>query len=65
VVLTFGQIQDLLGFPLPALALTDPAWWTNAAADAVALPYSEAWTLAHRRATPNLPAGNVVFQRVE
>ena len=65
VVLTFGQIEDLLGFVLPALARTDPAWWTNAAKEPAAPPdFPDAWRLAHRRATPNLPAGNVVFERV-
>jgi len=27
-VLTFGQIEDLLGFALPRLARTYEAWWT-------------------------------------
>lgn len=28
VVLTFGQIEDLLGCPLPDRARTDLEWWT-------------------------------------
>ena len=31
VVLTFEQIEALLGFALPALACTEPEWWTAAA----------------------------------
>ena len=65
VVLTFGQIEDLLGFALPPPARTDPAWWRDTTGDAAASPhYSEAWRLAHRTAEPNFPAGNVVFDRV-
>ena len=65
VVLTFGQMEDLLGFALPAPARTDAAWWTNRAGAAAASPhYSEAWRLAHRTAKPNLLAGNVLFERI-
>ena len=27
VVLTFAEIEDLLGFPLPDAAWVDPGWW--------------------------------------
>jgi hypothetical protein len=65
VVLTFAQMEDLLGFALPAPARTDAAWWANNAGEAAASPdHSEAWRLAHRTARPNFPAGNVVFERV-
>jgi hypothetical protein len=64
VVLTFRQIEDLLGFALPAVALADPAWWTRASADAADPDFSDAWRLAHRSATPNLMARHVVFERV-
>jgi hypothetical protein len=65
VVLTFAQMEDLLGFALPAPARTDAAWWTHGDGDAAASPHhSEAWRLAHRTARPNLPAGNVVFERI-
>ena len=30
VVLTFRQLEDLLGCSLPDLARTDPEWWTPA-----------------------------------
>ena len=64
VVLTFGQMEDLLGFALPAPARTDSAWWTYRDGDAASPHHSEAWSLAHRTATPNLPAGNVLFERI-
>jgi hypothetical protein len=62
VVLTFRQIEDLLGFALPAAARTDPGWWTNAAEEAD--DCSDAWRRARRTATPNLPAQHVVFERI-
>ena len=61
VVLTFGEIEDLLGFPLPAAARLDAAWWGGGTADRTA--QSDAWTLAHRTATVNLRARSVVFER--
>jgi hypothetical protein len=65
VVLTFEQMEDLLGFALPAPARTDSAWWTHSDGEATASPHhSEAWRLAHRTAKPNLPAGNVLFERI-
>lgn len=62
VVLTFRQIEDLLGFALPAAARTDPGWWTNAAEETAGC--SDAWRLAHRTAKPNLLAQYVVFERI-
>ena len=61
VVLTFGQIEDLLGFALPDRARTDLAWWT--APGTVELSHSYAWTQADMTATPNCAAKNVVFER--
>ena len=63
VVLTFGQIEDLLGFTLPDLARTDLEWWTPLDL-ATAEVHSDAWTLASRTARPNLGAQTVVFDRV-
>jgi hypothetical protein len=65
VVLTFGQIEDLLGFTLPDQARTDPGWWSSTVAASVEPCYSSAWTLAKRSAKPNLPAGNVAFDRLQ
>ena len=64
VVLTFGEIEDLLGFALPDLARLREDWWT--APDLlVAQPrFSDSWILANRTARPNLLAHTVVFDRV-
>lgn len=64
VVLTFGQLEDLLGFPLPDLARTDPTWWTTTDVSHADIRCSDAWTLAKRTARPNLSAQTVVFERI-
>jgi hypothetical protein len=63
VVLTFAEIEDLLGFSLPALARVQLAWWDGG--DFVGPPSTQsfAWTLSARTATVNLPAQSVVFER--
>jgi hypothetical protein len=61
VVLTFEQMEALLGFALPASACTEPGWWTTATAPAQR--HSAAWTEAGRIATPNLLARTVTFER--
>jgi hypothetical protein len=62
VVLTFAEIEDLLGFTLPVLARLRPDWWANA--DAGSTPaHSRSWTRASRSATANLVAQTVVFER--
>ena len=63
VVLTFSQIEDLLGFSLPDQARQEQAWWTEGPATAAGPSYSDAWTLASRSAKPNLVAGTVTFER--
>ena len=60
VVLTFEQIEALLGFPLPTNARTEREWWTD---NADAQRYSAAWTGAGRTAAPNLIAGTITFER--
>jgi hypothetical protein len=62
-VLTFAQIEDLLGFGLPQLARTHHAWWTLGATNVEGTPHADAWTLAGRTATPNLQARTVTFER--
>ena len=64
VVLTFGQIEDLLGFALPDKAWVEPAWWAVAAPGGAPSAQSQAWVLAKRSATPNLPAETVLFERL-
>ena len=63
VVLTFGQIESLLGFALPDQARLNQQWWTNAEVTAAETNYSDSWILASRIATPNLLAQTVAFER--
>ena len=64
VVLTFAQIEDLVGFPLPDQARCQREWWTDPGAAAQGGPsYADAWKLASRTASPNLPARIVAFDR--
>jgi hypothetical protein len=63
VVLTFGQIESLLGFALPDQARLNQQWWTNAVVTAAEINYSDSWILARRVATPNLLAQTVAFER--
>ena len=62
VVLTFEQIESLLGFTPPSPAFADAGWWTVAceANDR----HTAAWTAAHRRAAPHLSARIVAFERL-
>ena len=61
VVLTFEQMEALLGFALPASACTERDWWTGAAVHPHR--HSAAWVGAGRIATPNLSARTVTFER--
>jgi hypothetical protein len=62
VVLSFFDIEALLGFPLPDAARKSDGWWTGPtlAGDR----HAEAWVAAHRTAKPNLAARTVAFDRV-
>lgn len=62
VVLTFEQMEALLGFPLPEPARSERDWWTGAVSRMD--QHSDAWTVARRTATPNLLARTVVFERL-
>jgi len=62
VVLTFAQIEDLLGFKLPDQARLRAQWWADGE-HAAGSGYSDAWVLASRTAVPNLAAQIVVFDR--
>ena len=62
VVLTFGEIEDLLGFSLPQDARAQLTWW-NVTPAVARSAQSDAWVLAGRTATVNLLAKNVVFER--
>jgi len=63
VVLTFAEIEDLLGFTLPEVARLRQEWWTDLDPDTVRPSYADAWVLASRTARPNLLARTVVFER--
>lgn len=62
VVLTFEQIEALLGFALPDAARMERDWWTAAALRMGW--HSDAWTMAKRTATPNLSDRTVAFERL-
>ena len=62
LVLTFAEIEDLLGFSLPERARVEDTWWSSAVGSLSA--QSKAWMLADRTATVNLMAQCVVFERV-
>jgi hypothetical protein len=63
VVLTFAQIEDVLGFALPAAARVDAGWWTDPSENVLAPHHSDCWTLARRTAVPSLSAAIVSFAR--
>ena len=65
VVLTFSQIEDLLGCVLPDLARLRADWWANPEPNAVPSAQSRSWIKASRTATPNLRAQSVAFERIE
>jgi hypothetical protein len=62
VVLTFAQIEDLLGFSLPEQA-HQQQWWNDTDLPAGGPNHSDSWVLASRTAKPNLAAQTVVFER--
>jgi len=61
VVLTFAQVEDLLGTRLPAAARQDPAWWNSD--DQHNFGHSNSWRLAKRTAVANLKSKTVTFER--
>jgi hypothetical protein len=63
VVLTFSQIESLLGFALPDQARLSQQWWTNPQVTAAEPQHSDSWVLARRVARPNLHAQTVAFER--
>jgi hypothetical protein len=63
VVLTFGQIEDLLGARLPDAARSQ-SWWAGPAPDATPSAQSHAWTDAGRTAVANVLARTVRFDRI-
>jgi hypothetical protein len=62
VVLTFEQIEALLGFAPPSPAFADAEWWTDPGGTNDR--HTAAWTAAHRSAAPQLSARIVAFERL-
>lgn len=62
IVLTFAQIEDLLGVAVPPEAHERAQWWTDCDG-AEPSPQSRAWTQANRTAAVNLFARTVRFER--
>ena len=60
VVLTFAEIESLVGFSLPPAARAALGWWNDEQAIA-----GEAWGLADRSATVNLTSEVVLYERLE
>lgn len=63
VVLFFKEIEDILGFALPAGAWLQCDWWSNPAPDDTPSDQSRSWTSANRTADVNIPARKVTFTR--
>jgi hypothetical protein len=64
VVLSFADIEALLGFALPEAARQARDWWAGPDTAARASAQSGAWTLASRSAMVNVGARHVVFDRL-
>jgi hypothetical protein len=62
VVLTFAQIEDLLGGALPDAARLESGWWATDHDQPSA--QARTWIQARRTATPHLQAQTVSFERV-
>ncbi len=63
VVLTFGQIEDLMNSALPPAARQLAAWWTDAAENGAPSAQAHTWIQAGRTALANVGAGTVRFER--
>ena len=63
VVLTFAQIEDLIGFSLPDAARHQREGWGSPDPPADRSAQADSWVLAGRTATVNLLAQNVLFER--
>jgi len=63
VVLTFKEIEDLIGFALPEKAWLLQEWWGDTNSTPQRSAQADAWTLANMTCTANLAAKIVVFER--
>jgi hypothetical protein len=64
IVLSFSEIEDLVGFGLPDRARASEAWWVSDDAAAPRSAVAEAWTAAGRTAVVNMASQSVAFERV-
>ena len=64
VVLTFAEIEDLLGCALPDAARLQREWWACTGPMVTRSAQSASWMLASRTTTVNLVAQSVVFDRI-
>jgi hypothetical protein len=64
VVLTFSQIEDLLGFTLPDTARSHRDWWAEGSSSGIPSVQSRSWAQANRSARPNFSAMTVTFDRL-
>jgi hypothetical protein len=64
IVMTFSEVEDVLGFKLPDEARREEAWWTRQTPSVPPSNQSDAWIFASRFATANVPAQIVVFERL-
>ena len=64
VVLTFEQIESLIGFALPDHARSRVEWWAGAVEGSALSRQASSWSQARMRATPNFPAHSVMFERL-
>jgi hypothetical protein len=64
IVMTFSEVEDVLGVKLPEEARRDEAWWMQPLSGSRASNHADAWIFASRLATANVPAQIVVFERV-
>lgn len=61
VVLSFFEMESLLGRPLPLIARRDDDWWTATATRSSR--QADAWVETGRTARPNFAARTVAFER--
>jgi hypothetical protein len=63
IVLTFSEIEDLLGFSLPVAARLHREWWDEPNSTTDRSAQADAWKLASRTASVNMLAQIVLFER--
>jgi hypothetical protein len=64
LVLTFTEIEDLLGSPLPPTARQSAQWWDTPDAGDPASPQADSWINAQRTATVTMASQRVLFERI-